>query len=149
MVLLLVMLAWRDPARGGLGAPAHRAPERARRRGVPGSMALERGSAFLPFEAQRAWDRGQLGIGLVTAAPREIAAGWDLVADGHFTAARTAPPSATCSSLASYGWLLVRLWRSEGGMRSPGWPTRRPCSSSRCRPARSRPSRASACWRSR
>lgn len=81
-------------------------------------MALARGSPFLPLEAQRAWDRGQLGIGLVTAAPTEIAAGWRLVVHGHLTAAWTAT-ARDLGFLAAYLWLLVRLWRSEGGLRSP------------------------------
>jgi hypothetical protein len=81
-------------------------------------MAAARGSATLPFEAQRAWDRGQLGIGLVTAAPDEIQAGWDLVADGHFTAAWTAT-FRDVGFLILYAWLLALLWRREGGLRSP------------------------------
>lgn len=81
-------------------------------------MSVARGSAFLPLEAQQAWDRGQLGIGLVTAAPTEIAAGWRLVADGDLTAAWTAT-ARDLAFLAAYLWLLVRLWRSEGGLRSP------------------------------
>lgn len=81
-------------------------------------MAIARGSAALPFEAQRAWDRGQLGIGLVTAAPDEISAAWDLVAGATFTAAWTAT-ARDVAFLALYAWLLVRLWRAEGGLRSP------------------------------
>jgi hypothetical protein len=119
VVLLLVMLAVREPRPGRV--------RRALLTALPSVlavgaflawMAVERGSAFLPFEAQRAWDRGQLGIGIVTAAPREIAAGWDLVADLHFTAAWTAT-GRDLAFLALYGWLLVRLWRREGGLRSP------------------------------
>lgn len=81
-------------------------------------MAAARGSAMLPFEAQRAWDRGQLGIGLITAAPEEIRAGWDLVREGTFTAAWHAT-ARDLAFLAGYLWLLARLWRSEGGLRSP------------------------------
>jgi hypothetical protein len=81
-------------------------------------MAVARGSAMLPFEAQRAWDRGQLGIGLVTAAPEEIRAGWDLVREGTLTAAWHAT-ARDLAFLAGYLWLLTRLWRSEGGLRSP------------------------------
>ena len=81
-------------------------------------MALARGSALLPLEAQRAWDRGQLGLGLVTAAPREIAAGWRLVVEGNLTAAWHAT-ARDVGFLVAYLWLLVRLWRSEGGLRSP------------------------------
>jgi hypothetical protein len=81
-------------------------------------MAAARGSPTLPFEAQRAWDRGQLGIGLVTAAPNEIGAAWDLVAAGDFTAAWTAT-FRDLGFLVLYAWLLVLLWRREGGLRSP------------------------------
>jgi len=81
-------------------------------------MAAARGSAMLPFEAQRAWDRGQLGIGLITAAPEEIRAGWDLVREGTFTAAWHAT-ARDLAFLVGYLWLLARLWRSEGGLRSP------------------------------
>ena len=81
-------------------------------------MAVARGSALLPFEAQHAWDRGQVGIGLVTAAPSEISAGW------HHIVHRTggAAWNATIRDLVFLAlalWLLSRLWRSEGGVRSP------------------------------
>lgn len=81
-------------------------------------MAAARGSAMLPFEAQRAWDRGQLGVGLVTAAPGELRAAWDLVSTGTLTAAWTAT-ARDLAFLALYAWLLARLWRAEGGLRSP------------------------------
>jgi len=81
-------------------------------------MAVARGSALLPFEAQRAWDRGQVGIGLVTAAPSEISAGWDHIVSGTGGAAWHAT-IRDLAFLALYVWLLVRLWRSEGGLRSP------------------------------
>ena len=83
-----------------------------------GWMAAARGSALLPLEAQRAWDRGQLGIGLVTAAPREIAAGWGHVVRGEFGAAWHAT-IRDVAFLAVYVVLLVSLWRREGGIRSP------------------------------
>ncbi|MGE3138166.1 MAG: hypothetical protein AB7O53_01760 [Thermoleophilia bacterium] len=81
-------------------------------------MAVARGSAMLPFEAQRAWDRGQLGIGLFTAAPEEVAAGWDLARSGDLTAAWHAT-ARDVGFLILYAWLLVRLWRAQGGLRSP------------------------------
>ncbi len=83
-----------------------------------GWMAVARGSAFLPLDAQRAWDRGQLGVGLITAAPGEIAAGWRLAVEGRFTAAWHAT-ARDLAFLAAYVWLLVRLWRAQGGLRSP------------------------------
>ena len=43
---------------------------------------------------------------------------WDLVSSGTFTAAWTAT-ARDLVFLALYVWLLVRLWRSEGGLRSP------------------------------
>ena len=81
-------------------------------------MAVARGSALLPFEAQRAWDRGQVGIGLVTAAPSEISAGWHHIVSGTGGAAWHAT-IRDLVFLALYLWLLVRLWRREGGLRSP------------------------------
>lgn len=83
-----------------------------------GWMAVARGSALLPLEAQRAWDRGQLGVGLVTAAPREITAGWDHVVGGELSAAWHAT-IRDVAFLAVYVVLLVALWRREGGLRSP------------------------------
>ncbi|HMN99753.1 MAG TPA: hypothetical protein PKD59_10090 [Miltoncostaeaceae bacterium] len=119
VVLLLVLLAVREPAPGRWRRIALAAAPSVLAVGAfLGWMAAARGSALLPFEAQRAWDRGQLGIGLVTDMPREVAAGWDLVRDGHFTAAWTAT-ARDLAFLVLYAWLLVRLWRREGGLRSP------------------------------
>lgn len=81
-------------------------------------LAVARGSALLPFEAQRAWDRGQLGIGLVTAAPDELSAAWGHLTSGTVTARWTAA-IRELAFLALYLWLLVRLWREQGGLRSP------------------------------
>lgn len=81
-------------------------------------MAIARGDPLLPLEAQRAWDRGQLGIGLLTAAPTEIAAGWELIREGDLTAAWHAT-ARDLGFLVAYLWLLARLWRAEGGLRSP------------------------------
>ncbi|MGD9696749.1 MAG: hypothetical protein AB7V42_13955 [Thermoleophilia bacterium] len=83
-----------------------------------GWMAAERGSALLPLDAQKAWDRGQVGVGIVTELPREIGAGWDLVASATFTAAWHAT-LRDLAFLGLYAWLLVLLWRREGGLRSP------------------------------
>ena len=119
VVLLLVMLAWRDPAPGRARRLALSVlPSVAAVGAFLGWMAAERGSAFLPFEAQRAWDRGQLGIGVVTAAPDEISAAWGHLTSGTFTARWTAA-FRELAFLALYAWLLLRLWRAEGGLRSP------------------------------
>jgi hypothetical protein len=119
VALLVAMLALQAPGPGRWRrAAAAAAPSVLAVAGFLLWMALARGSALLPFEAQRAWDRGQLGIGLVTAAPAELRAGWELVRQGTFTAAWHAT-ARDVAFLALYGWLLVRLWRAEGGLRSP------------------------------
>ena len=119
VALLVGMLALHDPSPGRIRRAAVAVlPSVAAAGAFLAWMAVARGSAMLPFEAQRAWDRGQLGIGLVTAAPTEIAAGWELVREGTFTAAWHAT-IRDLAFLVGYLWLLVRLWRSEGGLRSP------------------------------
>jgi hypothetical protein len=119
VALLVGLLALRDPAPGQLRRAALGVlPAAAALAAFLAWMAAARGSALLPFEAQRAWDRGQLGIGLVTAAPDELAAAWDHVSSATFTAAWTAA-IRDLAFLALYAWLLVRLWRREGGLRSP------------------------------
>lgn len=119
VVLLLVMLALGEPGPGRVRRVLWSAvPSIAAVGAFLGWMQVARGSAMLPFDAQRAWDRGQLGTGLVTAMPHEIAAGWDLVRDMNFTAAWTAT-FRDLAFLVLYAWLLARLWRREGGLRSP------------------------------
>jgi hypothetical protein len=119
VALLVGLLALSDPAPGRVRRAALGVlPAAAAAAAFLAWMAVARGSALLPFEAQRAWDRGQLGIGLVTAAPDEISAAWDYVTGGTFTAAWTAA-IRELAFLALYVWLLVRLWRAEGGLRSP------------------------------
>jgi hypothetical protein len=81
-------------------------------------MWAARGSPFLPFAAQGAWDRGQVVIGLVTALPGELAAAadqvWHLQAHSGWTSA-----IRDVGFSALYIALLVALWRHEGGLRSP------------------------------
>ena len=113
------MLAWRGPAAGRLARLGMAVlPSVVALGAFLAWMAAARGSAMLPLDAQQAWDRGQLGIGLVTAAPDELSAAWELVSSGTFTAAWTAT-ARDLVFLALYVWLLARLWRSEGGLRSP------------------------------
>ena len=83
-----------------------------------GWMAATRGSWTLPFRAQRAWDRGELGVGLVTTLPGQVAdAFWEVV-HGQARAAWTAVARDVAFALL-YAVLLVMLWRREGGLRSP------------------------------
>jgi hypothetical protein len=80
-------------------------------------MWAERGSPLLPVEAQGAWDRGTLIVGLVTVLPAEIADA--VVAVAHLDV--TAAWWATLRDVgfgALYLTLLIALWR-ERGWRSP------------------------------
>ena len=124
------LLALRGPAPGRARrvalavGPEHRGP----RRRSSAWMAVARGSALLPFEAQRAWDRGQLGIGLVTAAPREISGRMGPVSRGDRRGrlARHHPRPRSSSRLPL---AAGPAWRSaREACARPGWPTRRPSS---------------------
>jgi DIE2/ALG10 family len=118
-VVLVALVAAHDPA-----------PGRARRLAavvLPAVLALvgflawmqvARGSWALPFDAQAAWDRGNLVTGLVTQLPDDVAAAWGYIVDLRFTAAWTATIRDLLFGVL-YVALLVRLWRSEGGLRSP------------------------------
>jgi hypothetical protein len=81
-------------------------------------MWAARGSPTLPLQAQGAWDRGQVGVGIITALPSEWAAAADQIihldaGSGWTSAVRDVLFSAL------YITLFVRLWRDEGGLRSP------------------------------
>ena len=78
-----------------------------------------RGSALLPFEAQRAWDRGQLGIGLVTTAPGRAARRLGPRRRRHLHRRLARDDPRPRRPRAATSWLLARLWRAEGGLRSP------------------------------
>lgn len=118
VALLVGLLALADPAPGRLRRAALAvAPSVVALAAFLGWMAVARGSALLPFEAQGAWDRGSVGIGFLTDGPTEIAAAWDLVARGDLTAAWTAT-IRDVGFLVLYAWLLVLLARGVG-WRSP------------------------------
>lgn len=118
LIGLLALQSTRDPAARLRRAAAAALPSVAAVGAFLGWMAAARGSALLPFEAQRAWDRGQLGIGLVTAAPDELRAGWNHVIDGTGGAAWHATIRDLVVLVAALV-LLAMLWRAEGGIRSP------------------------------
>lgn len=80
-------------------------------------MQSARGSASLPYEAQAAWDRGPLLIGLVTHLPGELAAHAASFASLHFTLEWTAV-IRDVGFFALYALLLVMLVRMRG-WRSP------------------------------
>lgn len=81
-------------------------------------MAIWRGSWLLPLDAQGAWGRGGAGTGVFTTAPTQLGFVWDYVTSGHFTAEWTSV-IRDWIFIALYAWLVVRLWRAEGGIRSP------------------------------
>lgn len=118
-ILLVGLIVMRDPAAGRLRRLALVA--------VPGAIALgsfllwmqvARGSWSLPFEAQSAWDRGGVLTGLVTQLPDDLAAAWGHLSNLHFTAAWTSAARDIFFGTL-YVVLLVKLWRTEGGLRSP------------------------------
>jgi hypothetical protein len=81
-------------------------------------MQVARGSWRLPFDAQRAWARGQVGFGIVTDLPGEV----QRIATSFGSLTPTAQWSADIRDIGFtvvYVLLLVRLWRTDGGLRSP------------------------------
>ena len=129
VALLVGLLALWDPATRRYGI-APRRLGRAAAGVLPSVAALAgfllwmwaaRGSPMLPFDAQAAWDRGSPVIGLFTAAPEELRAGWGHVVAGEVGASWTAVARDVAFG-ALYIALLARLWRGEGGLRSP-WVT--------------------------
>jgi hypothetical protein len=119
VAVLVALIAWRAP---GPGRPRRitlaLAPSLAAAAAFLVWLQVARGDWSLSFAAQRAWDRGQPVIGLVTALPKEVGAavghvvGWELFAS--WTAV-----GRDLAFTALFVWLLVRLWRREGGLRSP------------------------------
>lgn len=81
-------------------------------------MWLERGSPMLPLEAQGSWDRGSPVLGLVTALPSEWAAAFDQLAHWR-PGAQWTSAVRDIGFTVLYAWLFARLWRQEGGWRSP------------------------------
>lgn len=81
-------------------------------------VQVTRGSWRLPFEAQSAWERGPLVIGLVTDLPGEVVRVVSVIATYDIDWAWTATVRDVGFTVL-YILLLVRLWRMEGGLRSP------------------------------
>jgi hypothetical protein len=81
-------------------------------------MEVARGSWRLPFDAQGAWARGQVGIGVVTDLPGEIER-IVLSFGGLVPTAQWTADIRDIGFTVVYVLLLVRLWRTDGGWRSP------------------------------
>lgn len=119
VVLLVALIALRDPRTGRWGRLAVATlPAVVALGAFLAWMQVARGSWTLPFDAQEAWDRGGLVTGLVTQLPNDLAAAWGYVTDLHLTAAWTAVVRDLGFGMLC-AVLLVKLWRSEGGLRSP------------------------------
>jgi len=117
--VLVALIAWRAPEPGrARRIAAAVVPSLAAVAGFLCWLQVARGDWSLSFAAQRAWDRGQPIIGLFTAGPREIEAAVGHVVDWEVFAAWTAVGRDLAFG-ALFVALLIRLWRSEGGLRSP------------------------------
>lgn len=81
-------------------------------------MQSTRGSWDLPFTAQGAWQRAPLVIGLITYLPVEVGDAVASIATLDASAQWTAA-IRDVGFTALYLVLLARLWRMEGGLRSP------------------------------
>jgi len=81
-----------------------------------GWLWITRGSPLLPFRAQEAWE-GRPLVGWITAAPEWGAGVGDLLALRATGSAAGAARDLAFGAL--YVALLARLWRREGGIRSP------------------------------
>ncbi len=138
VVLPVVMLAW------------HLGPEGRRRRMLMsvapavvvmvaflGYMQFRQGAWSLPLQAQAAWGRGQLGVGLLSLLPTDVGQALGGLFGGDLIGSRDLLGKESISQLSGLGvgdwsavardvlfgsayvFLLIRLWRSEGGLRSP------------------------------
>jgi hypothetical protein len=118
VAVLVAMLAWQA---GRPGRPRRLAlavgPGLAAFAAFLAWMQVARGSWGLPFQAQRAWDRGEVILGLVTVLPGEIAAAVGRVVSLDVGVSWVAVVRDLLAG-ALYVVLLVALARREG-WRSP------------------------------
>jgi Mannosyltransferase (PIG-V) len=82
------------------------------------TLQATRGSWTLPFDAQSAWDRGPIGLGVVTTLPGQIVDAVTALATLDLDAGATSAVRDVGFTVL-YGVLLAALWRQEGGLRSP------------------------------
>ncbi|MDA3005242.1 MAG: hypothetical protein O3B97_01120 [Actinomycetota bacterium] len=102
-----------------------------------GYMQFRQGGWSLPLQAQAAWGRGQLGVGLLSLLPADVGQALGGLFGGDLIGSRDLLGKETIAELSGlsvgdwsavvrdvlfgiiYVFLLARLWRSEGGLRSP------------------------------
>ncbi|MBU6363372.1 MAG: hypothetical protein KGQ95_04045, partial [Acidobacteria bacterium] len=100
-------------------------------------MQFRQGGWDLPLQAQAAWGRGQLGVGLLSLLPADLGQALGGLFGGDLIGTRDLLGKETISQLTGlsvgdwsavvrdvlfgilYVFLLARLWRREGGLRSP------------------------------
>jgi hypothetical protein len=100
-------------------------------------MQIRQGGWDLPLRAQAAWGRGQLGVGLLSLLPADLGQALGGLFGGDLIGSRDLLGKETLAELSGltagdwsavlrdvlfgviYVFLLARLWRSEGGLRSP------------------------------
>jgi len=119
VLVVALALASDGPRTARLGrAVAGGAPAVAALAGFLAWMQAARGSWRLPLEAQEAWDRGTVVIGLVTHLPGEIAAGVVRLVTLDVGAAWTAAIRDVAFTVV-FVLLLLRLRRMAGTWRDP------------------------------
>ena len=102
-----------------------------------GYMQFRQGAWSLPLQAQAAWGRGQLGVGLLSLLPHDVGQALGGLFGGDLIGSRDLLGKETIAELSGlsvgdwssvlrdvlfgvlYVFLLARLWRHEGGLRSP------------------------------
>ncbi len=102
-----------------------------------GYMQFRQGAWSLPLQAQAAWGRGQLGVGLLSLLPADLGRALGGLFGGDLIGSRDLLGKETIAELTGlsvgdwsavlrdvlfgviYVFLLARLWRREGGLRSP------------------------------
>jgi hypothetical protein len=102
-----------------------------------GYMQFRQGAWSLPLQAQAAWGRGQLGVGLLSLLPADLGRALGGLFGGDLIGSRDLLGKETLAELTGlsvgdwsavlrdvlfgviYVLLLARLWRREGGLRSP------------------------------
>jgi hypothetical protein len=100
-------------------------------------MQIRQGGWDLPLRAQAAWGRGQLGVGLLSLLPADLGRALGGLFGGDLLGSRDLLGKETIAELSGltagdwssvlrdvvfgiiYVFLLARLWRHEGGLRSP------------------------------
>lgn len=118
LVVALALASDAPPAVRARRVAAGALPAAAALTGFLAWMQAARGSWRLPLDAQEAWDRGPVGIGIVTNLPGEVAAGLERLVALDVGASWTAAIRDVAFTVL-YALLLWRLRRMAGSWRDP------------------------------